>query len=162
MTHADETRALASTRRKRARRASKIAPANGSICAEVFFERLAFEYPYEQEQPSVFHSRMPPCIDLNSYALRLVSHCACSPACHLAARRYAEALARVIGVDPLSSHRILAISTLLAVKFLEDEVFPMSWYAKIFGLGRRELCRLELDSLRLLQWNLSGPLQPWQ
>lgn len=53
-----------------------------------------------------------------------------------------------------SIHRFLITCTCIASKTLTDQYFTNKFYAKVGGISVRELNRLELELLVLLDWNV--------
>jgi hypothetical protein len=56
-----------------------------------------------------------------------------------------------------NSHRLIAVSVFVAVKFLEDRVFEASIYAGVFGLSLEELNSMEVAFLTEIKFSLFVP-----
>lgn len=92
--------------------------------------------------------------DLRFYVDRLVEYCSACDASHVAAMTYLTRVRPRLPVTRKSVHRALAAVTLLAIKYLEDEIFDMEFYARVFGVDLEELIELEASMLDLLEWQL--------
>lgn len=99
---------------------------------------------------------MPP-ISLDAYCERVAKYTKCSSMCFVTALIY---MTRIAKRDPslhctgLSVHRLLLTGVLLSAKFLDDSYFNNSVYARVGGIANKELNRLELEMLRLLEFRL--------
>ena len=102
-----------------------------------------------------FVAAIPPRISLQQYAIRISSKSSCSEACFVLATIYIERLlAKRVVVNQYSVHRIFLVSTLLAIKYLEDDCFDNKWYATFGGVSLSELNSLEQDMLEFLEYRL--------
>ena len=59
-----------------------------------------------------------------------------------------------VDVNPCNVHRVFAACAVLACKFVNDRVYPMSFYASQLQLKPEDLRRLEGELCRLLDFNL--------
>jgi len=57
-------------------------------------------------------------------------------------------------VTPLSVHRLLLISTVVAAKFNDDVFYTSAYYAKVGGVSVQEMNKLEARFVQMLDWNL--------
>jgi Cyclin len=49
----------------------------------------------------------------------------------------------------------LIVALVLAIKYLDDEIYSNAYYARVGGLSISEMNRLEASMLELLRWNVS-------
>eukprot|EP00181_Compsopogon_caeruleus_P001350 CAMPEP_0184679998 /NCGR_PEP_ID=MMETSP0312-20130426/2862_1 /TAXON_ID=31354 /ORGANISM="Compsopogon coeruleus, Strain SAG 36.94" /LENGTH=241 /DNA_ID=CAMNT_0027129805 /DNA_START=578 /DNA_END=1303 /DNA_ORIENTATION=+ len=95
---------------------------------------------------------------LQDYITRLVHHTRCSDSAFIVALLY---LRRVLTATPQlrvtshSVHRLYMTSLVVAVKYLDDEVYANHYYAMVGGMTLAELNRLELELLVLLGFDCS-------
>jgi len=52
-------------------------------------------------------------------------------------------------------HLLFAAVAVVAAKFVNDRVYPMSFYARCLRLNRQDLCQLEAAVLGLLHYDLA-------
>ena len=96
-------------------------------------------------------------MDITNLLRRFVRYAKCSHKCFV----YASALVdRVstrgnIDVTGKTVHRLLHGCIVLAIKWIEDEVFPNSHYAEIGGLTLQEFNVVERQVLHDLDWDIS-------
>jgi hypothetical protein len=57
-------------------------------------------------------------------------------------------------INSYTFHRLLAASLSLASKFIADAYISMSRASKVAGVTKKELPRLEIECLKLLEWSL--------
>lgn len=55
---------------------------------------------------------------------------------------------------PLTAHRLVAATFILAVKFTDESVLSTDEYAKIFGMNKQEVVLLEMHTFRMLDYSL--------
>ena len=107
----------------------------------------------EAGKVAVFHSagRRMPTQDLVSH---LATTFKCSPSCHVLALLYVDRAVQTgeVVLNKLTLHRLLAIATVLAVKFLDDLFYSNAYYARVSGLTLPDLNNLEVKLLSLLGW----------
>lgn len=60
----------------------------------------------------------------------------------------------LVGITELSVHRLMITAILVASKFHDDEFYNNTFYGKIGGITTAEINVLEIELLRLLQFNL--------
>jgi len=109
------------------------------------------------QKPTAFHCVNPPKMLISDYLDRLHKYFHCSDSVFVVALVYID---RVIQLHPamtfstLSCHRFLLTALVLAAKYNEDIYYSNEHYAKVGGTTLRELGRLEVAFLRLLDWRL--------
>ncbi|KAI7854202.1 cyclin-domain-containing protein [Circinella umbellata] len=110
-----------------------------------------------------FHSRTPPNISLNDYLRRIVKYASVEKACLLVLLIYIDRVCELhpqFTISSLTVHRFLITAVTVSSKSLCDSYCTNSHYAKVGGISTQELNALELEFLRLINWNLSssGPV----
>jgi len=106
----------------------------------------------------VFFSQYKQPFAMGFYIQRLVQYANCSTAAFMTALVYLDrvhAKCPSLALTEMNSHRLLSTALVLAVKFLDDEVYSNAYYARVSGLTTAELNGLETEMLRLLDWRLS-------
>jgi len=82
----------------------------------------------------------PTLVFISALLLRLISGTAHTPA--------------VVDVSIYNAHRLFAAVAVVAAKFINDRVYPMSFYAWCLRLEFKDLCQLESAILGLLNYDL--------
>lgn len=105
-----------------------------------------------------FYSQCKQPFDLEFYIRRLVHYSNCSTAAFVIMLVYIQRLqenCKHLLVTDMNVHRVVSTSLLLAIKYLDDEVFSNTYYARVFGVTSKELNDLELKLLQALDFKLS-------
>jgi len=126
------------------RAAAAAAPAEGDLAAA------------PRRADTGFRSRCAPEVGLDAYARRLQADFRCSAECYVICAAYLDRLEdRHPGIlNPLSCHRLLLCSLMLATKFQDDHHYVNAVYAEIGGLSLQEMNALETRMLVLLDYRL--------
>ncbi len=105
---------------------------------------------------SKFESSYAPNISIFQYFERINKHTKIPESCFIASLIYIDRLISVTDclINNLNVHRVIITSILIATKFLEDEYFNNSFYAKIGGISTAEINLLEIEFLRLINFSL--------
>ncbi|KNE55262.1 hypothetical protein AMAG_01175 [Allomyces macrogynus ATCC 38327] len=119
--------------------------------------------PLSAANISPFHSRQPPPISILDYLRRIVKFAALERACLLATVIFIDRVCQrhpTFTISSLTVHRFLVAATTIAAKSICDAFFTNALYAKVGGITTLELNALELELLRLADWQVavSGPL----
>ena len=104
-----------------------------------------------------FYSKKPPPIDLEEYLLRLHRFCPTSTAVYLATSLYIYRLSVVeksLSVTPRNVHRLVLAGIRVAMKALEDQIYPHRRFAKVGGVSELELGRLEVSFCFITEFEL--------
>lgn len=109
-----------------------------------------------------FHSRTPPSISLHDYLRRIVKYACVEKACLLVLLIYIDRVCELhpeFTISSLTVHRFLITAVTVSSKALCDSYCTNTHYAKVGGISTHELNALELELLKLIDWNLtsSGP-----
>merc|ERR1719277_2350730 len=94
---------------------------------------------------------------LRDYAMRIQQFFDCSSSCFALSLIYMDRLAQrhpSFTVEPLSCHKMLLTSMVVAAKFLDDKFFNNAFYAKVGGVSLHELNAMEAEFLKLLGFAL--------
>lgn len=111
----------------------------------------------EDRRPTCFHAGCLPSITIGDYAGRIHKYFGCSGSCFVLALVYLDRLIKRhpdITIGPLSCHRLLITSMMVAAKFHDDVFYSNAYYAKIGGLCLQEINSLEAKLVKLLDWRL--------
>ncbi|ORY90006.1 cyclin-domain-containing protein [Syncephalastrum racemosum] len=106
-----------------------------------------------------FHSRTPPNISLGDYLRRIVKYASVEKACLLILLIYIDRVCELhpsFTVSSLTVHRFLITAVTVSSKAICDSYCTNSHYAKVGGISTHELNALELEFLRLINWNLAS------
>lgn len=93
---------------------------------------------------------------LKWYVLRWVQYSRVSMPSYALALHYLDRLASDMHYQVTwnTIHKLLAVSLLLASKFLEDRCYSNSWFARVAGVSVESLNQLELAFLCIIGFNL--------
>ncbi len=98
----------------------------------------------EHTEISAFTAIKRPSVDLESYFQRIYKYMECSDSCYILALIYIKRIqAKGIAFDRLTKHRLLLVSVLAAVKFIEDSFYQNEYYAQVGGINLKELNNME-------------------
>jgi len=133
-------------------------PADKSVvkALEVVLSHIAVPVAASGDR-SLFHAMRAPRMTIGDYFLRMQQYFDCSNECYVIAFVYIDRLAKrqpSMMVDNLSCHRLFFVSTVIALKFQDDDYHDNAYYAKVGGLSLKELNRLEREFVRMLDWSL--------
>ncbi|PXF45232.1 Cyclin-P3-1 [Gracilariopsis chorda] len=95
---------------------------------------------------------------LTFYVTRLVQYSNTSPSAFILALIYLEKVKSVapqLALTDMNLHRLVSTALVLAIKYLDDQVFSNAYYARVAGVTTAEINQLELSMLTLLNWQLS-------
>lgn len=98
-----------------------------------------------------------PVISVREYAERLLTYTKASPVCLLMAYIYISRICKCCNdfvLTPLSTHRLVLVCMMLAAKFCDDRQCSNARYSKVGGIEVKELNRLELTVLSVLDFRM--------
>lgn len=105
-----------------------------------------------------FFSQNKQPFDLSFYVNRLVQYANCSPAAFVVMLVYVDRVKErlpALFVTDMNCHRVVLTALVLAIKFVDDEVFSNAHYSRVGGVTTAELNDLELKFLEALNWTLA-------
>ncbi|XP_019192030.1 PREDICTED: cyclin-U4-1-like isoform X2 [Ipomoea nil] len=111
-----------------------------------------------QKMSSVFHGLTRPAISVESYLERIFKYANCSHSCFVVAYIYLHRFSRrqpLLRINSFNVHRLLIASVLVSVKFMDDLFYNNAYYAKVGGIGTKEMNILEVDFLFGIGFNLN-------
>lgn len=114
-------------------------------------------HSHHRHKPTIFHGSKHTPIPVGEYVQRIAEHSKCSRICFVASYGYLQRLSKVDSKYRLCSrsvHRLLISSVLIAAKLLDDKFYSNAFYARIGGISTKEINRLELEMLRLLDFRV--------
>ncbi|CAO3703298.1 unnamed protein product [Rhizopus stolonifer] len=115
---------------------------------------------------SSFHARSVPSIDIQSYLTRILKYCPCSNECFLSLLVYFDRITqqnkKLFTIDSFNIHRLIISGIMVSSKFFSDVFFTNTRYAKVGGLPVEELNLLELEFLKMNQFNIHVSVEELQ
>ena len=95
-------------------------------------------------------------ISIDAYLERIFSYSKCEESSLVSSLIYLDRISSDGNVllTPYNIHRILFTSVLVAIKYNEDRIYKMKYYASIAGVSEKELRILESVFLSLVRFNL--------
>lgn len=109
------------------------------------------------QRATCFHAAAVPQLAISIYLERLAEYYHCSDQCLVLSLVYIDRIVKLhpeFVVSPLNVHRLLAVSMMSAAKFWDDVFYSNSHYAKVAGVRVKEICTLEAQFLKLIDWRL--------
>ena len=105
---------------------------------------------------SPFSAPQVPPISIDAYLERIFSYSKCEESSLVSSLIYIDRISSDGNVllTPYNIHRILFTSVLVAIKYNEDGIYKMKYYASIAGVSEKELRILESVFLSLVRFNL--------
>ena len=105
---------------------------------------------------SPFSAPQVPLISIDAYLERIFSYSKCEESSLVSSLIYLDRISSDGNVllTPYNIHRILFTSVLVAIKYNEDRIYKMKYYASIAGVSEKELRILESVFLSLVRFNL--------
>jgi len=109
------------------------------------------------EKLNYFIGNTVPNLDMYKYIHRCIKYFKCEYVCHIHAVIYIDRLIKTrnnLFINENNYHRIYGIALLCACKYMEDDIFTNTYYAKIIGITLKELNSLEKIFLTNINYNL--------
>ena len=103
-----------------------------------------------------FISKKIPSISINDYIERLLKYGHVSEEIFILVLIYIDRLYRnhKINLNYYNIHKLILASFIVTIKFHEDECYSLNYYAKLGGISKKEIIKLEYDFLNLLDFRL--------
>uniref|UniRef100_A0A7N0ZR08 Cyclin n=1 Tax=Kalanchoe fedtschenkoi TaxID=63787 RepID=A0A7N0ZR08_KALFE len=98
----------------------------------------------------VFDCREAPDMSVQSYLERIFKYTRVGPSVYVVAYVYIDRFCHNFPgfrISPWNVHRLLITTVMVASKYVEDMNYRNSYYARVGGLGREEMNKLETDFL---------------
>ena len=125
--------------------------------------RTPVKLPPQDDPISPFFSVTRPVIAASDYIDRIMRYTRCSGSAFIYAAIYCARLAAKdarLAINGHNFHRVLMTAVVIAAKFVEDQWFSNSHYARVGGIATcAEMNRLELTMLALIECDLLVPLE---
>jgi len=105
-----------------------------------------------------------PSLSIREYLMRLYTFFLCSEGSFVVALIYILRVAARnphISINRLTCYKLLATALVLAVKFVEDDVFHNTYYCKVIGVDLQRLNTMEVEMLTVLDWKLQVGVQEY-
>ncbi|CAG8456501.1 9120_t:CDS:2 [Diversispora eburnea] len=115
------------------------------------------QIPLMPSNLSRFHSRAQPSISVVDYLRRIVRHTSIEKPCLLILLIYIDRVCernRTFTITSLTVHRFLIAAVTVSSKALCDSYCTNSHYARVGGIPTQELNALELEFIKLIDWQL--------
>ncbi|KAL9272067.1 Cyclin-P3-1-like protein [Drosera capensis] len=95
-------------------------------------------------------------ITIQQYMDRIYKYAGCSPSCFIVAYIYVDRYLQLADahLTSLNVHRLLITSIMVAAKFIDDGFYRNAYYAKVGGVSKLEMNRLELKFLFSIDFKL--------
>ncbi|CAK0840501.1 unnamed protein product [Prorocentrum cordatum] len=125
--------------------------------ARLLAQMSAMATPTASARRSPFECKFPPGISIHAYVARLLRLSQCSAGCVVLSLVYLDRLIkrhRWIAVSPLTCHRLVLTSIVVAIKFYDDTYFSNKFYSQVGGVSLTELNYLERQFLGLVDFKL--------
>ena len=112
--------------------------------------------PVSTSNNTPFHSVQVPPMSTPDYAARIAKYAQCSEECFVAAFGYVIRYLRATGLalNLFNIHRLAICSVMIATKCHDDIFYSTSYMASIGGVSVQELVGLELEFLRVLDFDM--------
>jgi hypothetical protein len=112
----------------------------------------------QQGKVSHFHCVRAPPMGVKEYLKRIRKYFQCSDECFVITLIILDRVGKVdssLMLCELNVHRLLVSAVMLAAKFHDDVYYSNAFYAKVGGLGLKEMNQLEARLLKLLNWKVN-------
>jgi hypothetical protein len=107
---------------------------------------------------SSFHCVRAPPMGVKDYLKRIHSYFQCSDECYVIALVIIDRVGKVdasLTLCRLNVPRLLVSAVMLAAKFHDDVYYSNAYYAKVGGLGLKEMNQLEAKLMKFLNWKVN-------
>lgn len=110
----------------------------------------------QKKRKSHFNAVSAPSISIEDYLTRICTYSNPEVPTMICSLIYIDRLCSngTIYLSKYNIHRILFTSILLALKYNEDEMYTLDYYASIAGVSKKELSKLEAEFLSIINFNL--------
>ena len=128
-------------------------PAEIAVCIASLLKNLVSKSPEAMGLAltnTPFDSKTIPGISIEKYLERLAGYSRCSPETFVIAVIYVDRIVSPecgVVLGPRNVHKLFLVALLCAAKFNDDLKLAQWGFAKLGGLGKKELCQLEVQFL---------------
>jgi hypothetical protein len=119
----------------------------------------------QPQRPTPFHCVRAPPVGIKNYLKRIHAYFRCSNECYVIALVIIDRLGKVdpaLALCTLNAHRLLVSAVMLAAKFNDNEYYSNAYYAKVSGMGLKEMDQLEALLMKLLSWKVNVTPEEYQ
>jgi hypothetical protein len=103
---------------------------------------------------SIFDNESIPKISIKEYLIRIMKYCKINKSTIVIALVYIDRLPSDFFISMYNIHKVILSSILVASKINEDKIHTNYYFAKVGGINLFEMNLLEIDFLKLLEYNL--------
>lgn len=96
--------------------------------------------------------------ELDFYMSRLIQYSNCSTAAFVIMLVYIDRVQKrfkSLLLTDMNCHRVILTALVLAIKYVDDEVFSNAHYARVGGVTVKELNELEMKMLSIMDWKMT-------
>jgi len=131
-----------------------------SVLGQIVFHND--QTPLAKKNLTIFHAQRPPNVPIKAYLERIVKYSPCTSETYILALIYIDRIIQKRSdffITSLNVHRLLITSVLVASKYFDDVFYNNAHYSRVGGITGREMNALELEFLRLIDFNLNVSLE---
>lgn len=103
---------------------------------------------------SIFDNESIPKIGIKDYLIRIMKYCKINKSTIVIALVYIDRLPSDFFISMFNIHKVILTAILVASKINEDKIHTNFYFAKVGGINLFEMNLLEIDFLKLLEYNL--------
>ena len=109
-----------------------------------------------KKKHSILYSEIPPKISIYDYASRIQKYCLIEKNTIILSLIYIDRICEInsLLLTNYNIHRILLISILAAIKYVDDSVYSNKYYSEVAGVSLKELNLMENSFYELLDFEL--------
>jgi len=118
--------------------------------------------PLAKKNVTIFHAPKAPNVPIKAYLERIVKYSPCTSETYILALIYIDRIIQKrcdFFITSLNVHRLLITSVLVASKYFDDVFYNNAHYSRVGGVPGPEMNSLELEFLRLIDYNLNVSLE---
>jgi hypothetical protein len=103
-----------------------------------------------------FYSKKKANISVAEYIERLIRYTRCEEASLITSLIYIDRICEhtPLALTESNIYRVFLASLIIAIKYNEDEIYSNNFYAKVGGIPREEIDRIEYEFLKLINYSL--------
>jgi hypothetical protein len=103
---------------------------------------------------TIFDNETIPKIGVKEYLVRIMKYCKINKSTVVIALVYIDRLPSEFFISMYNIHKVILASILVASKINEDKIHTNDYFAKVGGINLFEMNLLEIDFLKLVEYNL--------